>query len=148
MMKAPMHGIVSQVGQRIVHPAHVPLEAKAQAAQIGWTRDRWPGRGLFGIGLNARLRPISGLIEAAQKRDRPQIFPAAIAVGNPFARLTRIVQIQHRSDRIHAQTVGMIAFQPEQCAAEQKTAHFMAVVVKDVRLPVGMKTLPRVGVLV
>ena len=42
----------------------------------------------------------------------------------------------------------MIAIEPEDCVAKQKGPYFVAVIVEDRRLPVGMETLTRVGVLV
>ena len=38
----------SDVGQGVVHPAHVPFESKAEAAQINGARDAGPGGGFFG----------------------------------------------------------------------------------------------------
>src|SRR5208337_5167088 len=41
----------------------------------------------------------------------------------------------------------MIFVQPEHGARHQKAAHFTAAIVKEVSLPVGVKSLARVGVL-
>ena len=38
----------SDVGQGVVHPAHVPFESKAEAAQIDGAGDAGPGGRFFG----------------------------------------------------------------------------------------------------
>ena len=42
----------------------------------------------------------------------------------------------------------MVLVQPEQGVAQQKTPHFVAAIVEDVTVPIGMKSLPRIGVFV
>ena len=91
---------------------------------------------------------VSFLIEAAQEIDGVEIFASAEFVGNPLALLARVVEIEHGGDGIHAQAVDVIFVEPEHGARHQKAAHFGAAVVEDVRLPVGMESLARVGVLV
>src|ERR1700688_3821711 len=86
-------------------------------------------------------------IEAAQKFDGFQVLSPAKLVGNPLALLARVVKIEHRSDRIHAQAVDVILVEPEHGARHQETSNFAASVVKNESLPVGMKTLPRIGML-
>src|SRR6476660_1406693 len=41
----------------------------------------------------------------------------------------------------------MVFFQPEQCAANQKTSHLVAAIIEDVGPPVRMEALPSVGML-
>src|SRR5690349_2598468 len=41
----------------------------------------------------------------------------------------------------------MVFFQPEQCAADQKTSHLVAAIIEDVGTPVGMEALARIGML-
>jgi hypothetical protein len=62
--------------------------------------------------------------------------------------LARVVEIEHGGDRVHAQAVDVIFVEPEHGARHQEAAHFRAAVIEDVRLPVGMESLTRVGVLV
>ena len=70
-----------------------------------------------------------------------------IAVGNPLALFARVIEIEHGGDGVHAQAIGMILVEPEHGARHQKAADFGAAVIEDERLPVGMKSLARVGVL-
>ena len=77
-----------------------------------------------------------------------EIFAAAEFVGDPFARLAAVVEIEHRGHGIDAQAVDVIFVEPEQRVGEQEIAHFVAAVVEDQRAPVGMLALPRIGMLV
>ena len=88
------------------------------------------------------------LIEAAEEVDSLDVFPSAVFVGNPLTLLAGVIEVEHGSDRIHAQAVDVVFVEPEHGARHQKTANFGAAVVEDVGLPVGMETLPRIGVLI
>ena len=35
VMEPPVDGILAEIAQGVVHPAHVPFEAEAEAAEIG-----------------------------------------------------------------------------------------------------------------
>ena len=70
------------------------------------------------------------------------------AIGNPFAGRARIIEIEHRGDRVHAQTVDVVLVDPEKRVREQEILHFVAAVIEDERAPIGMRALARVGVLV
>jgi len=52
------------------------------------------------------------LVEAAQERDRLEVLPAAMLVRNPLPLLARVVEIEHRRDRIDAQSVGVVLAEP------------------------------------
>ena len=69
-------------------------------------------------------------------------------IGNPFARLAAVIEIEHRGDGIDTQTVDMELLQPIERATEQKIRHLAPAVIVDQRVPVGMVALPWVGVLV
>ena len=45
--------VLRQVVERVVHPAHVPLEAKAEAALVGRPRNARPGGRFLGDGDDA-----------------------------------------------------------------------------------------------
>src|SRR5580704_2775786 len=91
---------------------------------------------------------VNFLIETAKKIDRFQVLAPAEFIRNPLALFAGVVEIKHGSDRIHAQAVDVIFVEPEHGARHQKAANLGAAVVEDVRLPVGMEALARVGVLV
>src|SRR3970040_1393594 len=75
MMIFAVDGIERKIFQRVVHPAHVPLQAKAQSAEVSRPRYHWPGGGLFGNGLRTWMIAVHGLTQIAQKIDSLDIFP-------------------------------------------------------------------------
>ena len=68
--------------------------------------------------------------------------------GIQFAVLARVVEVEHRGDRIDAESVDVILVEPKDGGGQQKTADLVAAVVEDVTSPVGVKTLAVIGVLV
>ena len=57
------------VGQGVVHPAHVPFESKAEAAQINGARDAGPGGRFFGDHQDARELFVDEGVELVHKGD-------------------------------------------------------------------------------
>ena len=62
--------------------------------------------------------------------------------------MSRIIQIQHGSHRVHAQPVDVIFVNPEQRIGNQEILHLVAAVIEYQRPPIGMAALPRIGMLV
>ena len=91
---------------------------------------------------------VSFLIELAQEVDGLQVFASTVLVGNPLAFFAGVIEVEHGSHRIHSQSVNVVLVQPEHCARQQEAADFIAAVVEDVSVPVGMKPFAPVGVLV
>ena len=87
-------------------------------------------------------------IEAPQKFDRLQVFTSTVLIGNPFAFLARIVQVEHGGNRVDPQSIHVILVEPEHGAAHQEAAYLVPPVVEDVSLPIGMEPLTPVGMLV
>src|SRR5438552_1303102 len=75
---------VDRIGRKIfecvVHPAHVPFEAKAEAAEISWTRDAGPRGGFFGDSENAGETAVRDFVHAFEEIDGVKIFAAAVAI--------------------------------------------------------------------
>ena len=63
--------------------------------------------------------------------DRLDVLAAAVLVRHPLAGLARVVEVEHRRDRVDAQAVGVVALEPEERAREQEAAHLVAAVVED-----------------
>ena len=63
MLVFSMDRVMGHVGQRVVHPTHVPLEAETQAAQVGGPGDHGPGSGFLGDGLSIGEALIDGFVE-------------------------------------------------------------------------------------
>ena len=143
-----MHWLFAQVVQRVMHPAHVPLEAEPQTAESGGARDHGPCGGLFGDALGVRVSEIDCLVALAEEIDGLQVLTPAVLVGYPLARLAGVVQVEHRGDGIDPQAVGVIVIKPEAGVADEKAAHFVAAVVVDGAAPLRVQALAGQGVLV
>ena len=74
-------------------------------------------------------------VQLLQELDRFEILAAAVSIRRPLAVLARVVEIEHRGDRVHAQAVDVILLDPEQRVRDQEVAHFVAAVVEDLRAP-------------
>src|SRR6266478_4930807 len=100
-----MDGIVGEIFKRVVHPAHVPFETEAEAAEVGGTRDGRPGSGFLGDGEDAGEFAVSDFVHALNEINGGEIFTAAKLIGDPPAGLAGVVEIEHGGDGVHAETV-------------------------------------------
>ena len=91
---------------------------------------------------------MSDFVHALEKVDGREILAATKLIRNPLAGFSRVVEIEHGSDGIHAKAVDVILVEPEERVGNQIILHFVAAVVVDERAPIGMRALARVGVLV
>ena len=148
MMVAAMHRITPEVGQGVVHPAHIPFEAKAQTAHVGWARDHRPSGALFGNRLHLGEILVDFAIELAQENNRINVLITAILIRNPLALFARIVEVEHARHSVYPQPINVVLIEPTEGRADQEAPHLVAPIVKDVAAPVGMVALARVGVLV
>ena len=73
---------------------------------------------------------------------------AAVLVRNPLAVFARIVAVNHRSNRINADTVKAETFYPIQSIALQEVFHFVSAEVVNQGVPVLVVAFARVGVFV
>src|SRR6516225_10034360 len=105
--------ILADIVKRVVHPTHVPLVAKTEAAPIDRAGNHRPcGRLLSGGGRVRKPRERFD-IATAQKCDRLKILPPAILVRNPAALRTAVIEVEHRGDRVDAQAIGPVTIKPE-----------------------------------
>ena len=137
-----------EVRERVVHPAHVPLEAEAEPALVDRPRDAGPRRRLLGDRQHAGLAGVRDRVQLLEELDRLQVLVAAVVVRHPLAGACASSRgrASRRPRPRAARRCGTL--QPEQGAREQEVAHLVAAVVEDERAPVGMLALARVGVLV
>ena len=148
VMKLAVDGIFGEVAQRVVHPSHVPLHPESKPADVRRPRHHRPRRRLLGDHLHVRMDLVDVFIHPADEGDGFDVLPPAEIVRNPLALFARVVEVEHRGDRVDAQRVHVIDAEPVEGAAEQKAAHLVAPIVEDQRAPVGMESLARIGVLV
>ena len=149
---AAMDRIAREIAQAVVHPAHVPLLVKAQAATL-----QVRARGAADAGKRGRLLGhhqgagafgADGVVEPAQEGHRLQVLAPAVSVGQPLPFGTAVVAVQHRGNRIDAQAIDAEALDPVQGIGDQVVADLVAAEVVDQRVPVLVEALARIGMLV
>ena len=148
MVVAAVHRVAAHVLQRVVHPAHIPLVVKTQAAGKGGPRYRGEGRRLLGQRDRLRAMCADDFVEPLEEGDRLQVFAPTMRVGDPFAGFAAVVAVQHRGDRVDPQSVDTETLDPVQRIADQVVAHLGAAEVENQRVPVGVHSLARIGVFV
>ncbi len=134
--------------ESVVHPTHVPLHSEPEPSDPRRPGHHRPRRGLLGDRFRGGLRPIDLLVEAAKEGDRFEILAAAEPVRVPLPLFPGVVQVQHGSYRVHAQTIGVVALQPEERGGEQEAPDLVPAVIEDEAPPVRLIRLVRIGVLV
>ena len=140
--------ILLNVGQHVVHPAHVPLEVEAQTAQVHGLRDHGEGVAFLGDHHRTGEIPAHDDVQIPQEIDRIQVLVAAILVGQPLTRLAAEIVVQHGRHRIHAQAVRMIPLQPEAGVGHQEGPHLTAGEVKHMGAPLGHVAAAGIGMLI
>ena len=136
------------VAERVVHPAHVPLEAEPETAQVHRPGDARPGGRLLGDHHDPRHALVAGGVDLLQERDRVEVLPPAVRVGRPLAVLARVVEVQHRRDRVDPEPVDVELLEPVDGVGDEEVPDLGAAVVEDERAPVRVRAEPGVGVLV
>ena len=141
-------GFDRQVLERVVHPAQVPLVAEPQPSLVHGTGHAGPRRRLLGDHQRIGELLADHRGQLAKESNRLVMFTAAVGVRDPLARPTRVVEVEHRRDRIDAQRVDVELVEPVQGVRDEKVAHLVTPVVEHEGAPVGMLASPRVGVFV
>ncbi len=106
--------VLGHVPQRVVHPPHVPLEAESQPPEVRRLGDARPARRFLGARQDPGMFLMAELVEFLEEVDRFEVLVAAEDVRHPFAGFARIVEIEHRRDRVDPQAVEVVTVQPEQ----------------------------------
>ena len=71
-----------------------------------------------------------------------------MTIGHPLSRFARVIEIEHRCDGVHTQAVDVVLVEPEQRIGDEKIPHLVASVVENIRPPIAVLALPRIGMLV
>ena len=145
MVVFAVDGVFHHVTQSIVHPAHIPFEAEVQTFLAGHIGKRSRFFGDFSRSRNFLFQHGVGI---AQESDGFKVFMAAVLIRNPLAVFTRVVAVNHRSNRVNADTVKAETLYPVQGVALQEVFHFVSTEVVNQGVPVLVVAFARVGVFV
>src|SRR6266536_4983093 len=83
-------------------------------------------------------------IQFLQERNRFEILAPTKFVRHPFTFFAAVIEIEHRRDRIDAQSVEMKFAQPVQRIGDQKIAYFISSVIENVSAPIRVLALARI----
>src|SRR5262245_23920010 len=91
---------------------------------------------------------VNEFVELLDKVDRFEILSTAVDVRHPLPGLARVVEVEHRRNRINPQPVDVILLKPEQRVAEQIVLHLVSRPVENKRAPILVLAFARVRMLV
>ena len=131
----PTETVEVEVADDVVHPAHVPFEVEAEAADGGGLRNVGPRGGLFGDHHDVAPFPEDGLVEFLQERDGFEVLDAAVGVGDPLAVLAVIVEVQHGRDGVDTDAVDVVLVEPEVGVRDEEALDFRLAEVEDLGAP-------------
>ena len=86
-------------------------------------------------------------VDLLEEGHRLEVLAPAVDVGDPLARLARVVEVEHRGHGVDPQPVGVHLLEPEQGVGQQEALDLEPAVVEHERAPVGVRA-PGPGVLV
>src|SRR5204863_6092915 len=148
VMITPVNRVDAHVFQEIVHPAHVPFESKPEPTEISRTRYAGPRGRFLSKCHDSGETLVADFVETFQEIDCVEVLAAAVNIWDPLARLSRIIEVKHRSHSVHAQPVDVILVEPEKRIPDKKIPHFIAAKIKNERAPVLLFTLARIHVFI
>ena len=137
-MMTAVERIHGHVVERIVHKAHVPLEAEAQSAVLrrrAYLRKR--GR-LLGYRHRAGVIYEHRGIQLLQECDCVEVYVPAVSVRREFAGAAAVVEVQHRAYRIDAYAVDVVFLEEFAGRRNEEALHLIRRVVEHQRSPFGV----------
>src|ERR1700727_2621195 len=100
MFVTAINWVLFHVMKRVVHPSHVPLQRKTQAA-LFWRRcNSGPCGRLFGDHEHSGASFSDDAVEVLEKLDGFEVLAAAVLVRDPFSWFPTIVAVEHRRDSV------------------------------------------------
>ncbi len=112
-------GIGGEIFQRVIHPTHVPFEAETEPTEISGAGNAGPGSGFFGNGEDAGEPAVDDFVHALEESYGGEILPATEFVGNPFAGLAGIIEIEHGSNGVYPEAVDVVLVEPEESVGDE-----------------------------
>ena len=114
--------VAREIVECVVHPAEVPLEPEAEAADRDGSGDSRPCRRFLRHEDRPGLARVGDGVESADELDRLVVLVAAVGVRDPGSGRTRVVAVEHRCDRVDTQPVCVVLAQPEERIGARKFA--------------------------
>ena len=148
MIIGTVHRIHREITERIVHPAHVPLEGEAQTAVFRSTGHFRPRSGFLGDHHRLGIVFLHSGIEHLEEFHRFEILMTAIDIGHPLAVVAVVIEVEHGGNRVHAQTVDVIFIQPEERVGNQERTHFVATEIEYTGAPFFMLALAPIRIFI
>ena len=128
--------VEGDVGEHVVHPAHVPLVVEAQSETLDRVAgDARPSGGFLGDHHRVGMEHMDNIVELLDEVDRDEVLSAAVGVGDPLAVLAVVVEIEHRSNGVNADAVDVVHIEPEHRGGDQEAGDLISAVVEDVGAP-------------
>src|SRR5690606_27712944 len=97
-----------------------------------------PGGRLLGDREAARTLLVDSSVEGAQEMDRGDVLASAVLIRDPLVRLSAVIEVEHRSDRVDTDRVDVELLEPVDRVRDQERANLAAPVVEDQSTPVGV----------
>ena len=98
--------------KKIMHPAHIPFQAEAKTAVLWLACHLRPRRRFLSDHHYARISSADDAVQMTEKLDRLQIFVFSVFIRHPLSIRASVIQIQHRSHSVYAQTVDVEMLHP------------------------------------
>ena len=130
-MEAAVDRVALDKFERIMHPAHIPLEVEAEAMLLGAPSDAGKRSRLFSYGNDSGIIFMNEIIGLTHKFDGFDILLAAPFIGHPFPIFFTVIEVEHRGDCIDAQAIYVEPFNPRKRTRDQEIADLMSPVIKD-----------------
>ena len=113
LVVSSMDGLFADVAQAVIHPAHIPLEPKAEPVVVGRMRYTGIGCGFLRNHGHAGEALVGDFVAALEEADRFEVLASTEAIRDPLAFLAGIIEIEHRGDSVYPQSIDMILVKPE-----------------------------------
>ena len=94
------------------------------------------------------MAAVDDLVEALYEGDRLKVLVAAEPVRDPFSRLPRVVEVEHRGHRIDPQPVDVVLVEPEEGVRDEEVRDLVPAVIEYERAPLLLLPFQGVCVLV
>ena len=130
------------VVERIVHPAHVPLEVEAEASDLRRIGDKRPGRGLLCNHHDIRMVALDRGVRPPDELGCIEVLFRALGVEALLGGVVDTeVHIEHGAHAVHAQAICMVLVKPVEGIGDEEGPDLAFAEVELVGAPVRMLLL-------